>query len=36
LALYWHIGETTIRFGIVRSASLIGENSALGIVVHIC
>jgi hypothetical protein len=31
LALYWHIGETTMRFGRVRSASLIGENKALGI-----
>src|ERR1700745_1634017 len=34
LALYWHIGDTTIRFESVRSASLIGENSALGIGLH--
>jgi hypothetical protein len=34
LALYWHIGETTIRFGSVRSASFIGENRALGITGH--
>ena len=34
-ALYWHIGETTMRFGSVRSASFIGENKALGIDAHI-
>src|ERR1700758_5020976 len=34
LALYWHIGDTTIRFESVRSASLIGENNALGIGLH--
>src|SRR5579862_3839088 len=34
-ALYWHIGATTMRFGKVRSASLIGENKALGIDAHI-
>src|SRR5262245_3136688 len=28
-ALYWHIGETTIRFASSRSASRIGENKAL-------
>src|SRR5580704_10586018 len=31
-AEYWHIGATTMRFGSVRSASLIGENKALDIV----
>ena len=30
LALYWHIGATTMRFANVRSASFIGENKALG------
>src|SRR5690349_14880590 len=35
LALYWHIGDTTMRFASVRSASLIGENRALGIGLHI-
>ena len=35
-ALYWHIGDTTTRFGRVRSASLIGENKALGSDAHIC
>ncbi|MGB6937449.1 MAG: hypothetical protein WBE14_12310 [Xanthobacteraceae bacterium] len=30
---YWHIGATTMRFGKVRSASFIGENKALDIVV---
>ena len=34
LALYWHIGETTIRFDTVNSASFIGENRALGIDAH--
>src|ERR1700681_2341364 len=34
LALYWHIGETTMRFGTVRPASFIGENKALGIDGH--
>jgi hypothetical protein len=34
LALYWHIGDTTMRFGTVRSASFIGENNALGIGRH--
>jgi hypothetical protein len=34
LALYWHIGDTTIRFGTVRSASFMGENKALGIYAH--
>jgi hypothetical protein len=34
-ALYWHIGETTIRFARVRSASFMGENKALGIDHHI-
>src|ERR1043166_194631 len=29
LALYWHIGETTMRLGSSRSASLMGENRAL-------
>src|SRR5262249_44663156 len=29
LALYWHIGETTIRLASSRSASRIGENNAL-------
>ena len=29
-ALYWHMGETTIRFASSRSASRIGENRALG------
>ncbi len=33
-ALYWHIGDTTMRFGSVRSASFIGENNALGIGRH--
>ena len=28
-ALYWHMGETTIRFASSRSASRIGENRAL-------
>src|SRR5215468_9136903 len=32
LALYWHMGDTTMRLASVRSASLIGENSALMIV----
>src|SRR5215467_2067645 len=27
-ALYWHMGETTMRFSSSRSASLIGENRA--------
>src|SRR5690348_6445159 len=30
--LYWHIGETTTRFGSVRPRMVIGENSALVIV----
>jgi hypothetical protein len=34
LALYWHIGDTTMRFDSESSASLIGENSALGIGLH--
>src|SRR5215468_2046832 len=34
LALYWHIGDTTMRFESVSSASLIGENSALGMGRH--
>src|SRR3954469_13587618 len=29
-ALYWHMGETTIRLAKVRPASSIGENSLLG------
>src|SRR4051794_16627499 len=29
LALYWHMGDTTMRLASVRSASLIGEKSAL-------
>src|SRR5208282_730840 len=29
LALYWHIGETTMRFARLRSASCKGENRAL-------
>src|SRR5215470_10754403 len=29
LALYWHIGETTMRFASSRSASLIGEKRAV-------
>src|SRR4029077_943129 len=28
-ALYWHIGDTTMRFSSSRSASLIGENRVL-------
>src|SRR5271170_1034433 len=32
-AEYWHIGATTMRFGKVRSASFIGENKTLDIVV---
>src|SRR5215470_6328168 len=28
-ALYWHMGETTMRFASSRSASLMGENRAL-------
>src|SRR4029077_20079009 len=28
-ALYWHIGDTTMRFGTSRPASRIGENRAL-------
>jgi hypothetical protein len=31
LALYWHMGETTMRFGNSRSASRVGVNRALGI-----
>src|SRR5690242_11887833 len=27
--LYWHIGETTTRFGSIRPRMVIGENSAL-------
>jgi hypothetical protein len=34
LALYWHIGATTMRFGTVRSASFMGENKALGMGGH--
>src|SRR4051794_32250866 len=30
LALYWHIGETTIRLASSSPASRIGENKALG------
>jgi hypothetical protein len=33
-ALYWHMGETTIRFASSRSASRMGENKALVIVAH--
>src|ERR1700691_4631691 len=33
-ALYWHIGDTTMRFESVRSASFMGENKALGIDAH--
>jgi len=33
-ALYWHIGETTIRFARLRSASFMGENKALVIDRH--
>src|SRR5882762_7577155 len=29
LALYWHMGDTTMRLASVRSASRIGEKSAL-------
>jgi hypothetical protein len=29
LALYWHIGETTMRLASSRSASLIGVNKTL-------
>src|SRR5438128_6050304 len=29
LALYWHMGDTTMRLASARSASLIGEKSAL-------
>jgi len=29
LALYWHIGETTMRFAKLGSASRTGENRAL-------
>ncbi len=32
LALYWHIGDTAMRFDSSRSPSLIGENKALDIV----
>src|ERR1700680_4869061 len=28
--LYWHMGDTTMRFGRVRSRRLMGENRALG------
>jgi len=28
-ALYWHIGETTMRFASSRSASRMGENRGL-------
>src|SRR5262245_65959997 len=36
LALYWHIGDTTMRLESVRSASLIGEKSALILVLRSC
>ena len=29
LALYWHIGDTTMRFAKFRSASRSGENKTL-------
>src|SRR6476619_2380321 len=29
--LYWHIGDTTTRFGSVRPRMVIGENRALAI-----
>src|SRR6202142_199797 len=31
LELYWHIGETTTRFGSVRPRRVIGENRTLAI-----
>src|ERR1039457_802271 len=31
LELYWHIGDTTTRFGSVRPRSVIGENRTLAI-----
>src|SRR5262249_28349849 len=31
LELYWHIGETTIRFGRVKPRMVIGENRTLAI-----
>src|SRR5664280_2475578 len=31
LELYWHIGETTTRFGSVRPRSVMGENRTLAI-----
>src|SRR3984885_15516537 len=34
LALYWHIGETAMRLASSRSASFIGENSALVMIAH--
>jgi hypothetical protein len=31
LELYWHIGDTTTRFGKVRPRRVIGENRTLAI-----
>ena len=33
IALYWHIGDTTMRFGKLRSASRSGENRALAMTI---